>query len=214
MNRLLLLALAAFGLSTAALAASPQQPKGNATTGKDKVAVCTACHNSDGNSAVGMYPKLAGLGERYLFKQLQDIQSDERPVPEMTGMLTGLDDQDLADIAAWYSSQTRTTGQADPELAELGEVIYRNGISEKKVPACAACHSVTGSGNALAAFPALAGQHAQYTEKQLRDFRAAADGDPDGRSNDDDDTRMMRTISYRLSDREIKAVSTYIQGLY
>src|SRR5690625_3520533 len=124
MNRLLLLALAAFGLSTAALAASPQQPKGDATAGKDKVAVCTACHNSDGNSAVGMYPKLAGLGERYLFKQLRDIQSDERPVPEMTGMLTGLDDQDLADIAR---SEEHTS-----ELQSRGHLVCRLLLEKNK----------------------------------------------------------------------------------
>lgn len=214
MNRLLLLAFTTLGLSTMVLAADTSMPTGDAAAGKDKIAVCTACHGADGNSAIGNYPKLAGQNERYLVKQLQDIQSNVRPVPEMTGMLTGMDKQDFADIAAYYSSQTKTIGQADPELVALGETIYRSGIRSKNVPACSACHSVTGAGNGPAAFPALSGQHAEYTEKQLRDFRAAADGDPDGRANDGDETRMMRTISYRLSDREIKAVSTYIQGLY
>ena len=129
-------------------------------------------------------------------------------------MLVGMDAQDFADIAAYYASQQTAVGQANPELAALGESIYRGGIRAKDVPACAACHSVTGSGNAPAGFPLLRGQHAGYTASQLRDFRAAADGDPEGRSNDGDDTRTMRTIAYRMSDREIEAVSTYIEGLY
>lgn len=215
MKRFLLLAFTAIGLSTTTLAADTSQAlQGDAAAGKGKITLCTACHGADGNSPVAMYPKLAGQNVRYLVKQMQDIQADVRPVPEMTGMLTGMDTQDFADIAAFYASQATSIGQADPDLVALGESIYRGGILSKDVPACASCHSVTGVGNGPAGFPRLGGQHAEYTAAQLKDFRAAADGDPAGRSNDGDDTQTMRTISYRLSDREIQAVSTYIQGLY
>lgn len=194
--------------------------------GQAKSASCVACHGSDGNSPSSAFPKLAGQNEHYLIKQMQDIQcanlSSEqqkqtrctpRLVPTMIGQLDGMSPSDLAAIAAYYSSQAPTAGQADPQLVALGQAIYRGGIREKNIPACSACHSPVGQGNAPAGFPRLAGQHAAYTAAQLKAYRAAADGDPAGRANDGD-TEMMRTIAYRLSDREIEAVSTYIQGLY
>lgn len=213
MKNSLLLVLTLIGFTGPALAVEAP-PEGDAAAGKGNTEVCVACHGADGNSSVGMYPNLAGQNERYLFKQLSDIQSGARPVPSMTGMLDGMDKQDLADIAAYYASNSHAVGQADPELAKRGEEIYRGGIREKEVPACAACHSATGSGNALAGFPLLSGQHAEYTVTQLESYRAAADGDPEGRANDGDDTRIMRTISYRMSDSEIRAVASYIQGLH
>jgi len=145
-------------------------PVGDASAGKSKSAACGACHGADGNSA-SPFPKLAGQGEKYLFKQMQNIRDGVRSVPTMAGQLDGKSDQDLADIAAYFSSQTRSGGQTDPELLALGAQIYRGGVADRNVAACIACHSPTGKGNAPAGFPSLAGQHAQYVADQLRAYR-------------------------------------------
>jgi len=191
--------------------------KGNASAGKAKSASCAACHGKDGNSAAPSFPKLAGQGEKYLIKQMEDIKSGARVVPTMAGQLNGKSEQDLADIAAYYASKKSSNGQTKADLAELGENIYRGGISDRNVPACAACHASSGAGMPAAGFPALAGQHAEYTAAQLREFRAAEDSSIDdkktGRRNDGD-SKIMRTIAYRMTDRQIEAVSSYIQGLY
>ena len=152
------------------------------------------------------WPKLAGQGERYLLKQMMDIKSGVRNVPEMTGMLTNLNEQDLADVAAYYESQTLVGGGADADLAERGEAIYRGGNLKTGLPACTGCHSPTGQGNEPAGYPHLAGQHAQYTIKQLTDFR-------EGDRTNDGDIMVMRTIAERLSNKDIQAVAEYIQGL-
>jgi cytochrome c553 len=201
------------------------QAAGDAAVGKDKAATCVACHGADGNSLVPSFPKLAGQNERYLLKQLQNIQcgalsADEqkaqkcagRNIATMAGQLDNFNDADLADIAAYYAGQTTTVAQVTPELAAKGEEIYRAGIRSKGVPACSACHSPTGKGNAPAGYPALGGQHADYIAMQLRAFRAAGDGLP-GRDTDGD-TMIMRDIALGLSDSEIDAVSSYISGLY
>lgn len=207
MKKSLLVMLTSLLLSAPALA-------GDAAAGKAKAQPCAACHGADGNSAAPTFPKLAGQNAAYLIKQMQDIDSGLRPVPTMAGQLDGMTEQDFADIAAYYASQRTSIGQADPELVAKGEAIYRGGISERGIPACSGCHSPTGKGVAGAGFPALAGQHAAYTEAQLKAFRAAADDDPNGRMNDGDDTRTMRTVAFQLSESEIKALASYIQGLY
>lgn len=185
---------------------------GDAAAGKAQTAVCGACHGPDGNSAVPTFPKLAGQGEKYLLKQLRDIRDGARPVPTMAGQLDGKSNQDLADIAAYFASQTRTGGQTDPALLALGESVYRGGIPERKVAACTACHSPTGSGNAPAGFPALAGQHADYIAAQLIAYRKGYE-DETGRTNDGD-IRIMRTTAFGLSDKEIQAVASYAAGLH
>jgi cytochrome c553 len=157
------------------------------------------------------FPKLAGQGEKYLLKQLNNIQDDVRKVPSMAGLLDGMTEQDLADIAAYYSVQTSTGGQTNPELLELGAQIYRSGVADRNVAACIACHSPTGQGNAPAGFPALGGQHAQYIADQLRAYRKGYE-DPEGRTNDGEG-KIMRTNASRLSDNDIEAVSSYIAGL-
>lgn len=186
---------------------------GDAAAGKGKIEVCAACHGADGNSPAPNFPKLAGQSARYALKQLHDIKSGVRPVPEMTGMLDGLSEQDLADIAAYYAAQPASGGQADPALVDRGSLIYRGGIRDKGVAACAGCHAPDGSGNAPAGFPRLAGQHAEYIAKSLRGYRAGADGDSAGRVNDGD-TAQMRTIASRMSDAEIAAVASFIAGLH
>ncbi len=207
------LLVAGLGLMFGAAQLNAAALEGDAAKGKRKAAACAACHGGDGNSKSDQYPKLAGQGERYLVKQMQDVKSGARPIALMSGQLDRSSDQDIADIAAYYASKATTGGQADPDLVELGQSIYRGGISDRGVPACAACHSPTGAGVAAAGFPALAGQHAAYTAQQLQQFRAAADGDASGRSNDGE-VRTMRTIAFRMSDREIEAVASYLQGLH
>ncbi|MEH6580674.1 MAG: c-type cytochrome [Halioglobus sp.] len=184
---------------------------GDAAAGESQSAGCSACHGADGNSAVPSFPKLAGQGERYLQKQMRDIRDGSRPVPTMAGQLDGKSDQDLADIAAFYASQAASGGKTDPELLALGEKVYRAGVPERNVAACTACHSPTGKGNAPAGFPALAGQHAEYTATQLTMYRKGYE-DETGRTNDGD-AKIMRTTAFGLSDKEIQAVSSYIAGL-
>jgi len=196
------------GITGAAVAAEGPI-KGDATAGQAKAAVCGACHGPDGNSPAPNFPKLAGQGERYLTKQMHDIKDGKRTVLEMTGLLTNLSDQDLADIAAYFASQKGSVGAADPKLVARGEKLFRGGDLEKGLPACTGCHSPNGAGIAAAGFPHLSGQHATYIAKQLTDFRK----EEAGRANDGD-AAIMRTIARKLSDEEIAALSSYIQGLH
>ena len=205
MKKLLLSVLVAAGIMGATHASAELQ--GDAAAGKDKTASCAGCHGADGNSALGSFPKLAGQGVPYLIKQMNDVQSGARQIVEMTGILDGLSQQDFADIAAFYAAQNVSIGQAKPELVPEGEKIYLAGIPAKGVAACTACHGPAGKGIALAKFPALGGQHAEYIAKQLEMFR-------DGTRNNDGDARVMRSIAARMSDREIEAVASYISGLH
>lgn len=200
MNKLLISLLVSIGLTGVAHAA------GDAAAGQAKTAVCAACHSADGNSVVGNFPKLAGQGEKYLLKQLNDIKSGARMVPEMTGLLTNLSDQDLADMAAYYASKKVQLGQAAADQVELGQTIYRAGIAEKGVAACTACHGPNGKGIGSAAYPALGGQHAQYVESTLNKFSKG--------ERNNDPAQMMRDIASKLSAAEMQAVSQYVQGLH
>ncbi|NCE88825.1 cytochrome c4 [Pseudomonas sp. L13] len=208
MNKLIVSLLLTLGITGAAVAAEGPV-KGDATAGQAKAAVCGACHGPDGNSPAPNFPKLAGQGERYLSKQMHDIKDGKRTVLEMTGLLTNLSDQDLADLAAYFASQKGSVGAADPKLVARGEQLFRGGNLEKGLPACTGCHSPTGAGIAAAGFPHLSGQHATYIAKQLTDFRK----EEAGRANDGD-AAIMRTIARKLSDEDIAALSSYIQGLH
>ena len=179
---------------------------GDAQKGKQHITVCAACHGQDGNSPAGSFPSIAGQNSNYTIKQMQDIKSGKRSSPLMTGLLDGFDDQDLADIAAYYEGQQIKGGAAKADLVQLGEAIYRAGIKRKSVAACTACHSPTGEGNGPAAFPALAGQWPEYTESQLKAFRS-------GDRTNDGDSEMMKISAMDLSDDEIAAVASYIYGL-
>lgn len=205
MNKLIVSLLLTLGVTGGANAAG--NIVGDAAAGQAKTAVCGACHNPDGNSLAPNFPKLAGQGERYLTKQLHDIKDGKRTVLEMTGLLTNLNDQDLADIAAYFASQKGSVGAADPALVEHGRALFNGGDLSKGLPACTGCHSPNGAGLAAAGFPHLGGQHAQYVTKQLTDFR---EGD---RTNDGDAT-TMRTIASKLSNKDIQALASYIQGLH
>lgn len=187
------------------------QAAGDAEAGQAKAATCVACHGVDGNSAVPTFPKLSGLGHKYLLKQMQDIRDGRRPVALMAGQVDNMTDQDLSDIAAFYDAQPRSGGSADPDKVSLGRKVYLGGIAERQVPACSGCHSPTGNGNGPAVYPALAGQHADYVAAQLKMFRKGYE-DPAGRTNGGE-AKIMRTTAFRMSDMEIEAVASYIAGL-
>ncbi len=196
----MLLALPLVFTSTIALA------QGDAEAGKGKVDSCASCHAADGNSAIPANPKLAGQGEKYLLKQLRDIKDGSRPIALMVGQLDSLNDQDLADIAAYYAAQTQTDGAAQQEWVELGEEVYRNGNHERGIASCMGCHGPAGAGNAPAGYPRLAGQHAEYIAQQLRAFSV-------GERQNDGEAKTMRDIAERMNENEIKAVASYIAGL-
>lgn len=194
---------AVFVTSVSSIALAQQ---GSADAGAGKVAVCVACHGQNGNdSLLPNVPKLGARGERYLLKQLQDIKSGARNVPLMTGMLTAMNDQDLADIAAYYDSQPLAQGAVEEAKRELGEQLYRAGNETLGIAACSACHQPDGKGLAAAGYPSLSGQDVAYTDLALRAFRAGE------RANDD--ASIMRAIAARLNDAEIAALASYVSGL-
>ena len=184
----------------------PTFAEGDPARGKELSGTCVACHSEDGNSIAGAFPSIAGQQPKYLLKQMIEIQTGDRAAPLMTGILDNMSEQDLADLAAFYGDQAAKGGAAKPELAELGESIYRAGVPRKGIAACTACHSPDGSGNDSAKFPALAGQWPEYTAAQLKAFRS-------GDRQNDGDGRMMRIVAMDLSDDEIDAVSNYLYGL-
>lgn len=200
MKHLLIASIASFFLLTTVHAA------GDAEAGKSKSAMCAACHGPDGNSPAPTFPKLAGQHADYLAKQLAEYKSGERQNATMNGMAAALSEQDIADLAAFYASQKVTLGKAAEDKVAAGEAVYRAGNTATGVSACAACHSPTGSGNPMANFPSLSGQHADYTVLQLKAFRAGE------RANDAGS--MMRGVAKKMTDAEIEAVSQYIQGLH
>lgn len=183
--------------------------KGDAAAGQAKSAICAACHGMDGNSAVATWPKLAGQHEQYLTRQVHLIKSGARMVPEMAGIVPGLSDQDIEDISAFFASQVNNGGVADESMIEMGERIYRAGNADSGVPACMACHGPAGEGNPLSGYPALSGQHSVYLAKVLTKFRAGENwGEKDAPS------QIMNGSAAELTDEEIQAVSSYIQGLH
>jgi len=181
----------------------------DASAGQAKSAICAACHGADGNSVVPNWPKLAGQHTEYMVRQVNLIKSGARSVPEMSGIVAMMSDQDLRDISAWFSSQTNNGGVAERSAVVLGQRIYRAGNVGTGVPACMSCHGPAGEGNPLSGYPALAGQHAMYTSKMLTGFRA---GDHWG--NDDSPSMVMNGVTARLTNEEIEAVASYIQGIY
>ncbi len=210
MKKVALLLSLGLGCASASFAAS-DMPRGDAAAGEKNAVVCGACHGADGNS-MAPFPKLAGQGAKYLYKQLMDIRDGARVIPTMAGQLDGKSDQDLADFAAFFAAQSRTLGKTDADKLELGRKVYRAGVASRGVAACTACHSPTGQGNPAAGYPALSGQHAQYVADQLRAYRQGAE-DPAGRTNDGD-TKIMRSVASGLSDMEIAAVASYVAGLH
>lgn len=192
--------------------------KGDANAGKAKSATCAACHGQTGVSITPMWPNLAGQGEKYLIKQINDIKSNTRPVPTMTGFVATLTDQDIADISAYYASLPAALSGAAAKTSDaydlnedgmlaLGQKIYRAGNAALGIPACSACHSPSGKGNAPASYPQVGGQHYDYLVKQLKDFRGNL------RTNDGEG-RIMRGAVENLKDIELEAVANYMSGLH
>ncbi|MBO9644391.1 MAG: cytochrome c4 [Pseudacidovorax sp.] len=198
-------AMAADAPAAAAKPAKPDPAKGDTlfTTAPPNGVACASCHNADGNSAIAANPKLAQQHPEYLLKQLQEFKSGKRKSPIMQPMVANLSEQDMRDIAWFLGSKTVKPGFAkEKDLVVLGERIYRGGIADRQVPACAGCHSPTGAG-IPAQYPRLGGQHSDYTEAQLKSFR-------DGiRTN----SVQMTGVAAKMNDREIKAVADYIAGL-
>ncbi|SFR81752.1 Cytochrome c553 [Marinobacter daqiaonensis] len=180
---------------------------GDPEAGEANAGVCAGCHGQGGAAPVmAEYPKLSGLGEKYLYQQLKSIKDGERVIPEMTGLLDNRSDQDLQDLAAYFDQQEMPLNQADPELIDQGASLYRGGNLATNIAACAACHNPNGLGNEPAAYPRLGGQNAEYVAKSLRDYRA---GERDGPN-----AQIMTDIAARLTDAEIEAVANYISGLH
>ncbi|BES73490.1 c-type cytochrome [Marinobacter nanhaiticus D15-8W] len=202
MKKLIAGAVLGFCLATTAYGdGDPEAGKANAT-------VCAGCHGQGGAQPIQpVYPKLSGLGEAYLFTQLRHIKSGDRQIPEMTGLLDNMSEQDLQDLAAYFNQQQMPIGQANPELVEQGKELFRGGSLAKGIPACSGCHNPQGMGNEPAAFPRLSGQHADYVVKQLKAYR-------DGERSTGAMSQIMIDIAAKLSDDEMEAVASYVSGLH
>lgn len=188
------------------LVASAQAVEGDAEAGKAKSATCVACHGTDGNSALTIYPKIAGQHAEYIYKQLKEFKSGTRQDPVMAGMVAALSDQDMKDLAAYFSSQTMSAGETPEDVVEAGQYLYRGGDMERGIPACIACHGPRGVGHSLAGFLKVSFQHPDYIKAQLEKFRSGA------RANDKNG--MMRDIAVKLTDKDIEILSKYMAGLH
>lgn len=200
-------------LATSFITHASEEAHAKADPAKGKLiaeTVCVACHGADGNSAISANPNLAGQVEEYIYKQLKNFKAvDGKPAarnnPIMGGMAAPLSDEDMKNVAAWFSSQKMKPAAAkDEKQIALGQKIWRQGDFKKGIPACAGCHGPAGAG-LPAQYPRLAGQYQEYTEAQLKSFRI------EERANDPE--KMMRMIAAKLSDVEIKAVAEYAAGL-
>ena len=204
---LALSAVTTFAAGDAKPAAAKAEPvkvsKPDTVKGQASFATCASCHGVDGNSAIPANPKLAQQHPEYLIKQLQEFKSGKRNNAIMKGFATMLSDDDMRNMAYWATAKKAKDGFAkDKEQVALGERIYRGGIADRQVPACAACHSPNGAGMP-AQYPRLGGQHADYTAGQLIGFRDGV------RKN----SLQMTQVAAKMNDREIKAVADYIAGL-
>ena len=180
---------------------------GSLEAGKARALTCTACHGAEGNSSTPLWPNIAGQNAPYLLAQLQAFKSGTRVNPLMSSQAMMLTDEDMANLAVYFESlPAAAQAVADVSLLEKGEALYRGGSIEDKTAACLACHGPSGRGNPAAKYPALNGQHAAYTAKQLNDYASGA-------RKSDGKTQIMRSIAQRLNEEDIAALSSYIQGL-
>lgn len=185
--------------NTAAAPAKADLAKGEASY----TAVCAACHAADGNSTIAANPKLAGQHAGYINKQLTEFKSGKRANPVMSGFAGALSPADMTNISAWLASQKAKPNFAkDKELVQLGEKIYRGGIADRQIAACASCHGPTGAGIPQT-YPRVSGQHADYSVAQLTAFREGE------RKN----SVQMTQVAAKLNNREMKAVADYMAGL-
>jgi len=198
MNFKFLLAILGLTVSVNTAVTAADLSAGQTTAG----AACAGCHMADGNSVVDLFPKLAGQHAGYVAKQLKDFKSGARKDATMAGMAAALTDADIDNVAAFYAGNKSAPAAADAAKVALGKAIYRGGNSSSNLPACMGCHNENGSGNPVAKFPALAGQHAAYTIKQLAAFR--------DNKRENDSNKMMRSIAIKMTPAEIEAVANYI----
>ncbi len=193
---------------------------GDATAGAAKAGACAACHGVDGNSADPQYPKLAGQHERFIYRQLKLFKSGERNNAIMMGMAAALSEQDMRDIGAYFATQKVVAGVADDtpiasgpnqgrKFYEVGQKIFRAGKASAGVPACLACHGPAGRGNPGPSYPALGGQHSEYSVARLTAFRGGEVWGKDANAN-----IIMSGVARNLSDEEIQGLATYLQGLH
>lgn len=181
------------------------QAAGDVAAGKARSAACMACHGPGGNSLNPMWPKLAGQHPNYIKRQLKAFKAGVRKDPVMAPMALPLDEKAMDDLGAYFVTEKRTAGVANPKMAEKGGEIYRKGIPAKGVLACSSCHGPEGYGNPGAGFPNIASQQSMYLEKALKDYRSKARiTDPGG---------LMRAVAAKMTDAEIAAVAQFVQGL-
>ena len=200
-----------FALATLTLAPSQVRAQslvdGSAEAGKARALTCTACHGPEGNSSSPMWPNIAGQNAPYILAQLQAFKSGARKNPLMSSQAMLLSDEDMANLAVYFESlPPAAQAVADVNLIARGEALYRGGNVKENASACLACHGPTGRGNPAAKYPALKGQHAAYTAKQLNDYA-------NGTRTTDGKTHIMRDITARLNRDDIAALSSYVQGL-
>ena len=211
-NSLLIITLLSLSLSAKELEIPSTLLIGDAGAGKELVAQCAACHGASGVSSNSDWPNLAGQGEKYLFSQLKYFQTGERENVLMMAVipyLKTLTDSQLQDIAAFYSAQAASVGQAkdNSELLARGEWLYRAGDPKKGIPACTACHGLAGNGLNQAGFPALSGQQINYLQTTLKAYRSNA-------RNAGNYASLMQAVAINLSDSDIEALANYMHGLY
>lgn len=182
---------------------------GDAQAGQAIAGQCAACHGANGNSVNPEWPKIAGQHAGYAFEQLKLYKLPQNESPRfnalMFGQVQNLDEDDMRNLAAFFSTQGIEAGTADPELVARGQKIYRGGIADNNVPACLACHGPAGQGLAAAGYPAVGGQHAVYTVQQLKAYATG--------TRRSDPNRMMRDIAASMSEADMEAVASFIQGL-
>jgi len=200
-----------FAMVAMALFASQAQAQslvdGSADAGEAKALTCTACHGPEGNSSNAMWPNIAGQNAPYLLAQLVAFKDGSRVDPLMTSQAMLVSDEDMADLAVYFESLPAAAQSVkNAATVDRGEALYRGGNAEAGIPACLGCHGPSGRGNPAAKYPALQGQHADYTAKQLNDYA-------NGTRKSDGKVHMMRDIASRLSKEDIEALSSYVQGL-
>ena len=188
-------------------AVATEAQEGSIEAGRAKSATCAACHGVDGNSVTPEWPMLAGQHASYIVRQLQAFKDGERTDVTMKPFADMLSEQDMLDVAAYFAAQTPIPNGADPALVSLGQQIYRGGVPARGVAACIACHGPDGAGNPLAAYPRVSAQHSAYVMKQLNAYAAGE------RRSDVEFNQMMRNIAGLLFEDEIRALSSYVQGL-
>lgn len=199
------------GLSVSTCVVVNAYAAGDPEMGRAKAIICIGCHGIDGNNDNPLYPILAGQGEAYLSKQLTDFKTGARTEEHMNSMVEALTLSDIPNVANYFSIQKRkdsTLLLSEPHKEfdkAKGKLIYNTGIAEKSTTACAACHASNGTGNATAKFPSLAGQHADYIRKTLKEFKSG--------TRHNDPNKMMRGVTSNLTDKEINALSNYISTI-